>query len=80
LGTQKKATHLLTNVLHSILAKALYKDSAEALEDHYRYHQLVMAYCSQLKARSWLSGESLHKFAAINEQPTNQALSGLPQH
>jgi hypothetical protein len=58
----------------------MYKDSAEALEDKYTYYKLAMAYHSQLKARNQMSGQSLHKFAAINEQLTNQALSGLSQH
>jgi hypothetical protein len=53
----QKATHLLiilqeqvADILQSVLARATYKDTIEALKDHHGDYHLVAAYWSQLKA------------------------------
>jgi hypothetical protein len=83
--SHKKAMHLLAtlqgqaaDILQSILAGAAYKDIIGALEGHYREHQLVAAYWSQLRARIQFNSKSLQKFAAALEQMAHWALVGLP--
>jgi hypothetical protein len=43
-----------------------------------KHHQLAAAYLSEVKARTQLSGQSLHKLAVANKQSVHRDLVGYP--
>jgi hypothetical protein len=51
------------DILHSVPTEATYEDIFEALKDSYADIKTVMAYRSQLKARTEDNGETLQEFA-----------------
>jgi hypothetical protein len=74
----KEAIHLsavlqgkVADILHSVHAGEIYGNIVHAIKDY----QVTAAYCSQLKARTKLSGESLQTFSSPIEQLSTGHLS-----
>jgi hypothetical protein len=65
--------------LSSVPAVVTYEDTVGALKHHYRKHQQVMAYQSQLKAKSHLSCVSLQELAVDTEQLAYRVPVELPK-
>jgi len=81
----EKAAHLLSllqgkasDILHTMLTEATYKDIVRALRDCFGDHQQAVAYWLQLKGRVQMSGETLQEFTATVEELAHRALVGLP--
>jgi hypothetical protein len=58
----------------------LYKETIRALKDQSGDQHLVAAYCTQLKTRTQIVGESLQEFATAIKQLTHCAFLALHEH
>jgi hypothetical protein len=69
--SKEKAKNLLpilqeqaADIPHNVPAEVTYEDITRALSGRFGDHRLAIAYCSQQKARTMLSRESIQEFTA----------------